>query len=156
MSERLKFMIFSAIGVFNTLFDIALFAILRNNGLSIVTANLIAVSAALVGSYLLNSRFTFKDTTWTTKRFVSFVAVTVFGLWVLQTAVIYLLQPVFDAVPQDLWNVLGSLEHTARIVVPKLAATVVTFAWNYLWYNKVIFKSDSTAAATIPLTVELY
>ncbi len=154
-SERLKFIIFSLIGVFNTLFDIALYAVLRAMGHSVLVANTISVSAALIGSYLLNSQLTFKQTAWTTKRFVGFVTVTLFGLWVLQTQTIYLLQPVFNALSESLWRILGPFEHTAKIVAPKLAATVVTFLWNYVWYNKVIFKNKQLPHAADNLSTEL-
>ncbi len=142
-SERLKFIIFSMIGVFNTVFDLALYVILLNATKSILVANLISTSAALVGSYFLNSRLTFKSRTWTSHSFILFVVVTVFGLWVLQTAAIYLFSHLLGPVPEDIWQLLGPLEHLAKSLVPKLLATAITFVWNYVWYSRVIFKHDS-------------
>lgn len=138
----LKFIIFSLIGVFNTLFDLVLYVIIYNLTSSIIIANLSATSAALIGSYFLNSHITFKSKKWTFKSFILFVAVTVFGLWVLQTSIIIALAPLFKHVPEHLWHHLGGLEHTAKTVTPKLLATIVTFIWNFIWYNKVIFKHD--------------
>jgi putative flippase GtrA len=147
-SERLKFLIFSSIGVFNTLFDIALYIVILNISKNIITANIAATSAALIGSYFLNSKLTFKATRWTTRTFVGFVAVTVFGLWVLQTSAIFGLNHLLHVVPEHDWRKLGGLEHTAKQVVPKLIATAITFVWNYIWYNKVIFKPADHDEAT--------
>jgi putative flippase GtrA len=116
---------------------------------SILIANIIATSAALIGSYFLNSRLTFKSKKWTFKGFALFVAVTIFGLWFLQTGVIYLITPAVHIIPEFLWHILGPLEDTAKVVAPKIIATAVTFVWNFVWYNKVIFKKDSTADQVI-------
>jgi putative flippase GtrA len=140
---RLKFIIFSMIGVFNTLFDIALYTVLRSAGQSVIVANLISASAALIGSYLLNSRITFKSKRWTASSFMGFVAVTLFGLWVLQTSAIYGITHAFKNIPPSFWQHFGRLASVTKLVLPKLLATAVTFVWNYMWYNKVIFKNSS-------------
>ncbi len=145
----LKIVIFSLIGIFNTLFDLFLYVIFFNLTHSILVANVIATSAALIGSYLLNSRLTFKSKKWTFKSFALFVAVTVFGLWFLQTGVIYLITPMVSTIPEFLWHLFGPLEATAKVVGPKIFATAVTFVWNFLWYNKVIFKKESVTDQVI-------
>jgi putative flippase GtrA len=154
-SERLKFIIFSLIGIFNTLFDLALYVVFLNATKSIVVANLISTSAALIGSYILNSKVTFKSRQWTAKSFVLFIVVTVFGLWVLQTGAIYIFSHLLKSVPENIWQLAGPLEHLAKSLVPKLLATVITFGWNFLWYNKVIFKNDSRAASAALAAEEL-
>jgi putative flippase GtrA len=141
--SNLKFIIFSLIGIFNTLFDIALYTVLRSAGQSVIVANLISASAALIGSYLLNSKLTFKTKRWTLSSFGLFIVVTLFGLWVLQTGAIYVISHLLKNVPERYWSDLGSAQRIAKIVVPKLLATAITFVWNYVWYNKVIFKSSS-------------
>lgn len=122
----------------------ALYVVVQSLTGSIIIANIIATSAALVGSYILNSKLTFKSRKWTVKSFALFVAVTIFGLWVLQTGVIYLLTPLVNVVPEFLWHLFGPLQHTAKILAPKVVATAVTLVWNFIWYNKVIFKNAST------------
>jgi putative flippase GtrA len=144
-----KIVIFSLIGIFNTLFDLFLYVIFYNITHSIIIANIIATSAALIGSYFLNSRLTFKSKKWTFKSFALFVGVTIFGLWFLQTGVIYLITPLFSSIPEFLWRIAGPLEDTAKTVAPKIVATVVTFVWNFMWYNKVIFKKESVADQVI-------
>jgi putative flippase GtrA len=138
----LKLVIFSLIGIFNTLFDLVLYVIFNNLTHSILIANIIATSAALTGSYFLNSKLTFKSKKWSFKTFGLFVGVTVFGLWFLQTGFIYLVTPLVSVVPESIWHLFGFFETNAKIIVPKVASVVVTFAWNFLWYNKVIFKKE--------------
>jgi putative flippase GtrA len=145
----LKIVIFSLIGIFNTVFDLVLYVIFQNLTHSILIANIIATSAALIGSYFLNSRLTFKSKKWTFKNFLLFVSVTIFGLWFLQTGFIYLVTPLMSVIPEFLWHITGPFEATAKIVAPKILSVVVTFAWNFIWYNKVIFKKDSTADQVI-------
>lgn len=144
-----KLIIFSLIGIFNTLFDLALYVVFNNLTHSILISNIIATSAALIGSYFLNSRLTFKTKKWTFKGFALFVIVTIFGLWFLQTGVIYLITPTVHLIPEFLWHLFGPFEATAKIVAPKIFATAVTFVWNFLWYNKVIFKKDTVAEQAI-------
>ena len=148
-TDRLKFIVFSMIGVFNTLFDLALYVVIYNATNSIIIANIAATSAALIGSYFLNSRLTFKGKKWSGASFALFVAVTVFGLWVLQTGVIYILTPIIKHIPESAWRQLGSFEHTTKTILPKLIATGVTFVWNFIWYNKVIFKEDTHAEQAV-------
>jgi putative flippase GtrA len=137
-----KVIIFGLIGVFNTLFDMALYVLVQYLTGSIIIANIVATSAALIGSYILNSKLTFKTKKWTVKSFVLFVVVTLFGLWVLQTTAIYLLTPLVDIFPEFLWQLFGPTEHVVKILAPKVVATIITVVWNYIWYNKVIFKND--------------
>jgi putative flippase GtrA len=140
--SRLKFLIFSAIGVFNTLVDIAIYIFVYDKSHNLIVANTVATTAGLIGSYILNSKLTFQTKTWTTKTVVSFVVVTVFGLWVLQTGTIELLSHFLTRIPEHYWQVLGPIEKLSKQLVPKLLATAVTLVWNYSWYNKVIFKDD--------------
>ena len=151
MSEKVhkkrdkKVIMFAAIGIFNTLFDMALYVLVQYLTGSIIIANIVATSAALIGSYLLNSKLTFKEKKWTIKGFVLFVGVTIFGLWVLQTAVIYVLTPLVGVIPEFLWRLFGPLENIVKILAPKVAATAITVVWNFLWYNKVIFKDKNAS-----------
>ena len=141
--RHLKIVLFSIIGVFNTLLDVALYVAVLDGAHSILIANIVSTSTALVGSYLLNSRLTFKSRNWTIGSFIGFIVVTLFGLWVLQTALIYGFNEILGQVVSDhTWRMLGNFEHVTRSVAPKLLATAFTFVWNFAWYNKVIFKDE--------------
>jgi putative flippase GtrA len=154
-SERLKFIIFSLIGVFNTVFDLVLYVLFLNATKSIIIANLISTSAALIGSYVLNSKVTFRTKKWTARSFILFIGVTVFGLWVLQTGAIYLFNHLLFYVPEHSWRLLGPIEHLAKSLLPKILATGITFVWNYLWYSRVIFKHDGRATQVEQALTEL-
>ena len=147
--KKYQFLLFCLIGIGNTLFDIGLYVFLRSRGFSLISANIVSVSAAIIGSYLLNSRFTFKTKKWTLKTFGAYVAVTVFGLWVLQTGAIYLFTLALSHLPSSVWNLFGTHNKLAKIALPKLLATAVSFMWNYIWYSKVIFKQQTTAQKII-------
>jgi len=141
-SQRVKLVIFSSIGVFNTLFDIVIYTVILDINHSIVIANVVSTSLALIGSYFLNSRLTFKNKHWTKRNFALFVVVTLFGLWVLQTIIIYLITHFLDGVTPSNWRAFGYFSHVAQQVLPKLLATGITFVWNYEWYSKVIFRAE--------------
>lgn len=149
---KIKFILFSLIGVFNTFFDIALYVALRYEGQSVLVANLISASAALIISYLLNSRLTFKSKTWTLNQFVAFVVVTLFGLWVLQTSCIYVLDHFLYVVSPAVWHLFGEFERLAKTTLPKICSTAITLVWNYTWYSKVIFKRSNQTQNQLVLT----
>lgn len=151
----LKFIIFSCIGIFNTLFDLVLYVVIFDLTHSILIANIMATSAALIGSYILNSRITFKAKKWTAKSFVLFVVVTLVGLWGFQTELIYLLSPAINHVPEHFWHYLGVLENSVKTLTPKVLGVGVTFMWNFVWYNKVIFKKDSNHTEEAIKTAEM-
>ncbi|HWT40862.1 MAG TPA: hypothetical protein VN081_06395, partial [Dongiaceae bacterium] len=45
--------------------------------------------------------------------------------------------------PEFLWKLFGPLEEIAKVLAPKVLATFITLVWNFVWYNKVIFKGES-------------
>jgi putative flippase GtrA len=151
-SEKLKLIIFTVVGLFNTVFDIVIYVVALNLTHKIFVANLISTSAALVGSYFLNSKYTFQSRNWTRKTFMSFAIVTIFGLWVLQTSCIYAINHLLTNLPVSFWQLFGAFEKTAKQVIPKLLATAVTLVWNYIWYNKVIFRNNSEEANRLAYT----
>jgi putative flippase GtrA len=146
--SKQEMLLFGIIGVGNTLFDVALYTALRSDGHSAVTANIASTSAALVVSYLLNARLTFKRK-WSVNSFLAFLAVTLFGLEVLQTSAILVLERFVDRIPISDLTWLGAYRHTAILAVPKLLATGVSFGWNFCWYSRVLFKDRSAADETV-------
>lgn len=138
-----RVVIFGLIGVINTLTDFVLYLTFLRITDSIVVANVTATSIALVVSFILNAKFTFQVKGLSAARFAAFIGVTLFGLWVLQTGIIYLLSPAVAALPDSLYDLFGPGAKPLRELTPKLLATVVTLVWNYLWYSRVIFKNQS-------------
>lgn len=125
---------FIAVGVVNTALDFGLLFVLKALGLPVVVANIISTGVAFVFSFFANKKFAFKSTATNIKReVVLFVAVTLFGLWVLQTGVIHITEPLFT----------GWLHNKdSGLFAAKLLATVVSTVWNYVLYNRVVFKTQ--------------
>lgn len=123
---------FVLVGIINTLVDFGLFLLLSALGVAVVPANMVATGVALCVGFLLNRKFTFDaEDGALLRQVVLFLMVTLVGLWVLQPVVLLLLVPVGDAV----------LPHAHPLVLTgaKLAATVVSMAWNWLLYSRIVF-----------------
>lgn len=126
---------FAAIGAANTALDFGVLFILRTLGLPAIAANTLSTSVAFVFSFIMNRKYTFKSSGNNIKReLVLFVVVTLFGLWVLQNIVIWLLSPLIVS--------LGAGD-SAALMVSKLAATAVSLTWNYFMYDNFVFKRQS-------------
>lgn len=127
--------IFAAIGALNTVLDFGILFALKSFGLPAIAANTVSTSVAFVFSFVMNRKYTFKSSGQNVKReLVLFIAVTLFGLWVLQNIVIWLLTPVGLS--------FGWSDDTA-VLVAKLVATGVSLVWNYIMYDKVVFKKST-------------
>lgn len=126
--QKLRFL---AVGGFNTALDFGLLFVLKAFGLPVITANIMSTTIAFCFSFFANKKYTFKTTDTNVKReIVLFIAITLFGLWVLQTIIIklvtYALEPY--GLPSDV-----------TLLVAKLVATVVTMVWNYVMYSRFVF-----------------
>lgn len=121
---------FAVIGGINTLLDFGILLLLsRVFGVPVVVANIISTSVAFVFSFIMNKKYTFKTSGSNVRReLILFIAVTLFGLWVLQNVVIWLVIPLLVAFSPQI-QLLGA----------KLVATVVSLVWNYLMYDRVVF-----------------
>lgn len=125
---------FAGVGVINTITDFFLFFLLAKLlGFPVLLANIFSTSAALSVSYLLNKKAVFKNTDTTSLRQVSlFVGVTLTGLWIVQSIIIWLLIPFIERMlpGADGWEIL----------IAKLVATGASLLWNYLLYSRLVFK----------------
>lgn len=137
---------FGLVGIANTLIDFGLFNVLSAPGrLTLVQANLISTTVAMIISFFANRRLVFREHTgpfW--RQVVLFYAVTAFGLYLLQTGTIKLLTewwlgPVSLAVSAA--HMLGVSRHDQFIIknTAKLIGTIVSLAWNYVTYKTVVF-----------------
>lgn len=132
MKNKSQLIRFGLIGVINTVLDFGLLFILKSIGLMVTTANIFSTSIAFVFSFFANKKYTFRSSgTNIVREMILFVAVTLFGLWVLQTGVIWLVLP-------HLSKLLRSSE--MGLLVTKLIATAVSMTWNYILYDKLVFK----------------
>lgn len=132
MKNKSQLIRFGLIGVINTTLDFGLLFILKSIGLMATTANIFSTSIAFVFSFFANKKYTFKSSgTNIVREIILFVVVTLSGLWVLQTGVIWLALP-------HLSKLLGSPE--VGLLVTKLIATAASMTWNYILYDKLVFK----------------
>ena len=119
---------FGFVGVINTIVDFCLLFTLRYLGLPSVTANFVSTSVAFTLSFGLNKNVVFRAKGSDIRREVTlFIITTLFGLWVLQTTVITVV---------DLVAPTSSIS----LFVSKVLATIVTICWNYVMYSRVVFK----------------
>lgn len=118
---------FALVGGTNTAIDFGILFGLTWLGLDRIVANYISTGIALVFSFFANKKFTFKSTTGSARRqFITFLAVTLIGLWILQPLIIWLYTSFSTDSPLSLF-------------VAKLIATIVSLIWNYLLYSRVVF-----------------
>ncbi len=82
------FVRFAAVGVANTVIDVAVFWAL-NEQLGIMTANVVSTSAGMVFSFLLNGRHTFGSSQVTARQAVLFLGTNALTMWLLQPALIH-------------------------------------------------------------------
>lgn len=147
--QRSSFLRFCVVGIINTLVDVPLFIALHTAGLSVLAANIISTSAALLVSLALNYRYTFKGRRLTPNRIVLYFTVTLTGTWILQPTVItgLLAANAHFGATTFLTNSTG---HAAQVtsLLAKLGSLAVSLVWNYFWYSRVVFvgkASDSTS-----------
>jgi putative flippase GtrA len=131
-AQKLRFAI---VGGANTALDFVILFILTALGLDRIAANYISTGIAFIFSFFVNKSFTFKDKGGNVKKqFALFLIITLFGLWVIQPVVIYLV-----SLP------LSSTDWNEAIItfVAKLIATVASLVWNYLFYSRLVFKKSA-------------
>ena len=122
---------FGIVGVLNTSIDFGLLLLLTSAGLPVIVANSLSSVSAFVFSFVANKKYTFKSTGANLKREIElFVAVTLFGLLIIQNLLVWLIQPLV---------VSFGLDAQMSLVTAKLVATIASLTWNYLLYSRVVF-----------------
>ncbi|MGW4058685.1 GtrA family protein [Amycolatopsis sp. NPDC004747] len=117
---------FGIVGVANTLVDALGYALLVTLGVPLFVANFISTTTGMLLSFTLNRNFTFRAKDGDVRRqALLFFAVTAFGLWVVQAAIIFAVTAAFPGV---------------NVLIPKFAGIAVGLVWNYVLYNKVVFR----------------
>lgn len=118
------------VGLANTIIDFGLLFTLTAIGVALIPANMISTAVALTFSFFANRRFTFASNGSYLWQSVSFVVVTLIGLWALQ--------PIVLLVGTNLLT--ETLGLGWALLVAKIVATIVSMAWNYLLYDRVVFR----------------
>lgn len=116
----------------NTVLDFGILFGLRALGLNELVANIVSTTVSFVFSFFANKKYTFKTSGTNIRReMILFVVVTLTGLWGLQSLIIWSTTPVALAITGD---------SSVALLASKLAATVASTIWNYVWYSKLVFK----------------
>lgn len=125
---------FGGIGIINTVIDIGLLFVLKSLGLPVVSANIISSSIAFVFSFFANKKYAFRSKSGDVVReIILFLTVTLFGLWIIQNLIIYLLLPVIEII-------FG--QQNIALLISKLIATGASMVWNYAMYRLVVFRKN--------------
>lgn len=139
---------FLAVGAFNTIIDFSLLNVLVfGAGINKIVANSASTTTTMLLSYLLNHRFVFGSKR--PKQFrqlMLFVAITAFGLLIIQNGLIHVLYHQFDVVADAIFRLIQPVTGSAvsqsfiRLNGAKVIATIVTIVWNYELYKRVVFR----------------
>ncbi len=154
MQEIKRIAKFGAVGVINTLLDFIVLDVLHLKfGMELILANLISTTVAMAFSYVANRRIVFKHhTEKVARQMMLFWAVTAFGLYVLQSGIIWLLgHPMHGALN---WSVsvvrsIGFKHFSEAFIatnVVKFIADALTLIWNYIGYKEFVFVDAKGAA----------
>lgn len=119
--QKLRFIL---VGGLNTAIDFTLLFILTHLGLPRVASNMMSTGVAFCFSFFANRNYTFAAKNSNIKKQIfPFIAITLFGLWIIQPIIIVL-------VP--------------NLLLGKMIATAVTLVWNYTLYDRIVFKERSS------------
>jgi len=125
---------FAIVGIINTAIDFGLLFLLTFLGLPKIAANTVSTGSAFVFSFFANKKYTFKSTNKNIKyEIISFIIITLFGLWVLQNGIIWLITPLIK-------NIVS--QEQLALFAAKLLAIAISLVWNYCLYDKVVFKKE--------------
>lgn len=129
-SSFLQFLKFNLVGLANTAVDVALFAVFAALGIGNALAQALSYSAGMINSYLLNTRYTFRDQQakgtshlFDSRRLVRFV---VLNLIVLVVSVVLL---------KILVSTIG-----IPVLIAKLGVTCITLVLNFLGSRLWVYK----------------
>lgn len=129
-AEKLRF---GLVGIANTVIDFSILFTLTYLGLPSLISNIFSTSAAFTFSFFANKNFTFKAKGTTKRQFLLFIVITLFGLWGIQTAVIWVVTSLL----------MGSeLEKSLVLLIAKIIATIASLIWNYSLYSRVVFRQE--------------
>jgi putative flippase GtrA len=134
-AQKAKFIV---VGGANTAIDFGVLFTLKMLGLPAIPANVISTSCAFIFSFFANKKYTFKghETTNLKREIFLFVIITLFGLWGLQTGVIWIVTALISGF---------SLPGYAVLFIAKILATSVSLTWNYIMYSRIVFKNKASS-----------
>jgi putative flippase GtrA len=118
-----QFLKFSLVGASNTLISFVLYYILIKLGLHYIISNVLAYSAGVVNSYILNSTWVFRDNSQPGSKLFKFITVNL-GALLLSSSLLYLCV-----------DTLGINKIISQVIVTALVL-LVNYTGNKLWTFK--------------------
>ena len=141
---------FGLIGIINTLIDVFILNLLSIFfGVNPVLSNFASTSVAMTFSFFANKKFVFENNRKDYfKQAAVFLIVTAFGLYVIQTFLVFrTLTEVWLAPMNWVYEVVKFLrldgifsEQFVRINGAKAIGIAFSMVWNFIMYKKVVFK----------------
>ncbi|MCL2280817.1 GtrA family protein [Candidatus Saccharibacteria bacterium] len=129
-SKEFRFVI---VGGVNTVIDFAFYNFLSKIfSLALPVANMISSFIAMLFSFFMNKKWTFRSSGKNYLReIVLFFIFTIISIWVIQSGLIWLVENTFSTIDwQNFW--------TKNLL--KIAASIPSLIWNYVTYNRFVFK----------------
>jgi putative flippase GtrA len=131
--------LFASVGITNTVLDFLVLNTLillthHEEGLWLLPFDSLSFLVAVINSYVLNARFTFRNSgSGNTRRFLRFITVNAVGL-VVNSLTVWILSPL-------LGGPVG-LPQIAAVNVSKVSATGISLCWNYFAIRHWIFRRE--------------
>lgn len=131
---------FVLVGISNTVLDFLVLNILLFCKVNILFANTISTGIAMLYSFFMNKKWTFRNSGDNyVREVILFFIFTAIGIWIIQNGCIYLLNLIVPdfGLPEIIYN-----------NAIKLAASIPSLTWNYLTYNRFVFTNNKKESAT--------
>jgi len=128
---------FGLVGIVNTAVDfIVLNVLIGLFGIPLVLSNIASTTTAMLVSFTLNKKAVFRGSdNGGAKQIIAFFAVTLVGIWLVQTLALVAVHAALIAVV--------SLPDVVAVNIAKIIGICFGLVWNYMWYSRIIFKPGS-------------
>jgi putative flippase GtrA len=131
--------LFVIVGLLNTAVDFVVLNLLillthHDSGLWLIIFTCLGFLAAVLNSYMLNGRLTFRgQTSRTSHRFIRFIAVNAVGM-IINSSIVWLMVQIIG----------DRLSTIAAINVSKVLAVMCSLCWNYFAIKRWVFNGQTT------------
>jgi putative flippase GtrA len=123
---------FGLVSSISTAIDFTLLLTITSFGMPLLIANFISSSTSFIFSFFASKKYAFRTPDHHIQReAVMFIIVTLTGIWVIQPLIMWPLEPFIKHI-----GIRGVLV----VIIAKLAASLATFIWNYLFYTRLVFN----------------
>jgi putative flippase GtrA len=155
-AKNIRFLRFASVGVLNTLLDftilnvlVKIFNITSVNKRGVILASIVSGSVVSFVSFYLNKKYVFKAGGSRKQQYFKLLAVTLFGIYVIQAGIISLTLSHVGGLVEfghsilihiGLGNIF-SLDFL-KVNIAKVFGTVGIMIWNYTLYRKFVFRES--------------